>query len=575
MTVISALAATPQEALERFFGEAAFRPGQQEAIEAVLAGEDTLVIMPTGSGKSLVYQVAALLLSGPVLVVSPLIALMRDQIEALRERGVPDIAALHSQVPEGEQRETLAALREGRLHLLYVTPERCAQEEFLGVARAAGISLLAVDEAHCISEWGHDFRPTYQLLDDAARALGRPPIVALTATATPWVRDDIIQRLQLRRPRVVARGFDRPNLFYEVYAVHDNDEKRRRLGSIVADDQPRYAGSLGAELARTGTGSGIVYTALTKSARSLSQWLNRRGVHAAYYHGQLRAGQRNAVQDRFREGAVRLIAATNAFGMGIDRADLRLVTHYDAPPSIEAYYQESGRAGRDGELARCPLLFQEEDLGRAAFAGGSGVIEQHELERVGAVLAHAPAAGAGRRALAEHTGLPVQRVVRALELLVAAGAVAERRGRYRLTQIDTARLDEAVQQDERRRAHDRTRLEMVRTYARAEGCRRRFLLQYFGQYDAPEQCGMCDRCLPRRDERPRTTVAAPATPAPDAPFQPGDEVEHQSWGRGTVQHIAERRVTVHFAEAGYRTLDVDAVVERELLRVADPEHGRS
>ena len=263
---------------------------------------------------------------------------------------------------------------------------------------------------------------------------------------------------------------------------------------------------------------------------------------------------------------MRAIVATNAFGMGIDRADLRFVAHHDAPPSLEAYYQEAGRAGRDGGFARCPLLFAEEDLGRASFAGGTGALPLEELERVAAGLESAPVARITRAGLAERLSMPVARVVRALELLVAVGAASERRGRYRPGVLDGGRLQRAAERDERRQTHDRTRIEMVRAYARVEGCRRQFLLQYFGQYDAPGACGMCDRCVPRHTERERVVVAPTARgPSPDSPFQPGDTVEHGSWGRGIVQHLEERRITVHFPDGGYRTLDLDAVLERELL----------
>jgi ATP-dependent DNA helicase RecQ len=555
------------DAAERYFDITTFRPGQREGLDAVLAGDDALVVLPTGAGKSLIYQLSALILPGTVIVVSPLIALMRDQTERLRQIEFPGVAALHSQIPETEQRDALTALREQRLRLLYVTPERCALEDFLVVAQQAQISLLAVDEAHCISEWGHDFRPTYQLLDDAARALGRPPVLALTATATPWVREQIVERLQLRAPRVIVRGFDRPNLFYEVCRADDDREKHRLLGALLAEGRADYPAAISGQLAHASMGSGIVYTGLTRSARDLSQWLNRHGVHAAYYHGQMRARGRTAVHESFQNGQVRAIAATNAFGLGIDRPDLRFVVHYDAPASVEAYYQESGRAGRDGDLSRCTLLFREQDLGRAAFTGGSGAITHDEAEQVAGVLRRASAGGLSRAAVAEQTGLPKSHVIRCLELLVANEAASERRGRYRPLALDASRLQQAIEQEDRRRAHDRTRLDMLRAYAAAEGCRRQFLLQYFGQFNAPDSCGMCDRCVPRVGERPGAAVSA--HPADAGPFQPGDRVTHAAWGDGTVQHVTGERLTVHFADAGYRTLDLDAVLERDLLTTAE------
>src|SRR5579883_2925216 len=247
-----------EDALRRYFGVAGFRPGQREALDALLAGEDALVILPTGGGKSLIYQLAGLLLPGTTLVVSPLIALMRDQIRALQERGYPGAAMLHSQVPDAEQEATLRALQHGRLGLLYVTPERCAEDEFLAVARQGRVSLFAVDEAHCVSEWGHDFRPAYLELARAAESLGRPPILALTATATPWVREDIGRRLGLRRARLIVRGFDRPNLFLEVYPAAGSARKRHLLRRILAEGAADYDEPLAGELRRTSAGSGIV-----------------------------------------------------------------------------------------------------------------------------------------------------------------------------------------------------------------------------------------------------------------------------------------------------------------------------
>ncbi len=551
-------ARTLDQVLERYFSGFECRPGQRQAVEAVTGGRDALVIMPTGGGKSLIYQAAALLLPGCTIVVSPLLALIRDQVQQLRAQGYPGVAALHSHVPAAEQRAALAALREGTLRLLYVTPERCAAASFLAQARQAHISLIAVDEAHALSLWGHDFRPEYQLLDDAARALGRPPMLALTATAPAPVRDEIIERLALRDPELVVTGFDRPNLFYEVYAARDEADKQATLVRLIAERGAAYQDAIATRLSDAAGGRGIVYTSLTATARRTAQALNRAGVHTAYYHGQLKAGQRNAVQARFTDGSVRAIAATNAFGMGIDLADLRYVAHIDPPPSLEAYYQESGRAGRDGGIARCPLIFTPEDLGRAAFSAGSGAVGVADLVALAQALPPSPAVGMTRHQLSERSGLSLSRVIRTLEVLVAVSGARERRGRYRLGNAGAACIERALEREERRQALARTRLEMVRGYVQSKSCRRQFLLQYFGQYAAAGRCGMCDVCVPR-GATPCVQAAPPVSRAPVL-FRPGDAVTHDTWGAGTIQHITDRRVTVHFAASGYRTLDLRTVL---------------
>jgi len=328
-------------ALLRHWGHAAFRPGQREAVEAVLAGEDVLAVLPTGGGKSVCYQVPAVVLGGLTVVVSPLIALMEDQVAGLRARGVAATyitsAVAHR---DAEQRWTDAEF--GKYRLLYLAPERLETETFRQRAARLPVRLLAVDEAHCISEWGQDFRPAYRRLGEAAEVLGRPPVAALTATATPEVRRDIIEQLGLRTPRVVVRGFDRPNVVPSVFHTGAKVEKLREVLAAVP-------------------GTGIVYAGTRQGAEDWARRVRDLGATAEPYHAGLPAARRAEVQARWQAGETQVIAATNAFGMGIDKPDVRFVVHVDVPPSLEAYYQEAGRAGRDGETSYAVALFTESD----------------------------------------------------------------------------------------------------------------------------------------------------------------------------------------------------------------------
>ncbi|MDX1420776.1 MAG: ATP-dependent DNA helicase RecQ, partial [Rubricoccaceae bacterium] len=334
------------DALRRHWGYASFRGGQREVVEAVLAGRDALAVLPTGGGKSLLYQLPAVLLDGLVLVVSPLIALMQDQVEALAGRGIP-AAALTSQLGARALDQRLTDAEFGRYRLLYVTPERLETELFQARAPRLAVALLAVDEAHCISEWGHDFRPAYRRIA-AARPLltdadGRPaPVLAVTATATPPVRRDILEQLALQDPAVVVKGFDRPNL---VWAVYRGESKARKLR----------------EIAESVPGSGLVYAGTREGSALWAERLRGQGVTAEAYHAGLDAETREAVQRRWLAGETRVIAATSAFGMGIDKPDVRFVVHVALPPTLEAYYQEAGRAGRDGRRAWAVLLVGDGD----------------------------------------------------------------------------------------------------------------------------------------------------------------------------------------------------------------------
>ena len=331
--------------LKKHWGHASFRPGQWQAVEGALSGRDVLAVLPTGGGKSVCYQVPAVLKGGLVVVVSPLVALMRDQVRGLTARGIP-ATFIDSSLPyhESEQRWTDAEF--GRYRLLYLSPERLESETFEARAGRLPTTLLAVDEAHCISEWGHDFRPAYLRIADGAALLGHPPTIAVTATATPDVRRDITERLRLSEPRVIVHGFDRPNVVPSVFRTEDKEEKAL-------------------EIIRSVPGSGIVYASTRRGTETWAQVLRRAGIAAEAYHAGLSTETRTAVQERWQRGETRMIAATNAFGMGIDKPDVRLVLHVDLPRTVESYYQEAGRAGRDGERAFAVLLFAERDAAAA------------------------------------------------------------------------------------------------------------------------------------------------------------------------------------------------------------------
>jgi ATP-dependent DNA helicase RecQ len=331
-------------ALRRYFGFEDFREGQREVIASVLEGRDTVVVMPTGGGKSLCYQLPALMLDGATVVVSPLIALMKDQVDALAARQLP-ATFINSSIDFEEQKARLSGIRRGAHKLVYIAPERFRSAHFTELLRSIRIALFAVDEAHCISQWGHDFRPDYLRLKEAIETIGRPQVIALTATATPHVREDIIAQLALREPRAFVTGFDRPNLTLDVIHTQKEHEKIARIKA----------------LARQHTGSGIVYTSTRKAAEQVAGRLQAAGLSVAAYHAGMDDAARKRAQESFMSSRAQMIVATNAFGMGIDKPDIRFVAHYQMPGSIEAYYQEIGRAGRDGLPSTCALLFNYAD----------------------------------------------------------------------------------------------------------------------------------------------------------------------------------------------------------------------
>ena len=560
--------------LQRHWGYDGFRPGQWEVIAQVLAGRDALIVLPTGGGKSMCYQLPALLFDGLTIVVSPLIALMQDQVDALKKRGIA-AACLHSQLASPAIEQIFTDAEFGRYRLLYMAPERFQSELFQARAGRLKVACLAIDEAHCISEWGYDFRPAYLAIPQAYPLLGHPPVVALTATATPDVRRDIAERLELRDPYRTVQGFDRPNIVWSVFSATD---KRARVKDVLAGVP----------------GCGVVYAATRRGVEQWSRQIAGMGISVSSYHGGMEARRREAEASAWLGGKTRVMVATNAFGMGIDHPGVRFVVHVDLPATLEGYYQEAGRGGRDGGRAYAVLLYDpadeatqrgivadshpEPDFVAAVYAAvcnthriatgsqpeapvpmdeaalatglraGTGRVRAaiEALERqglwatvpakrhiaafrflqqpqvireasakpvnpmVGAVLdhllriVHADAFTGwwdlDLRSLERALGAPREEVERQLDGLQERHVVAwqrpdgGRRLQFTIPRPDRLRVDGNAARMARQRAESRLK-DMVR-YARSEGCRRRFLLAYFGE-DAPDRCGQCDHCMGR------------------------------------------------------------------------------
>ena len=543
------VALPPREAAVKLarnrFGFDELRPGQLEAIEAVMAGHDVLVVMPTGAGKSAIYQLAALLLPGPTVVVSPLIALQRDQVLALRESGAVSAAATNSTVRAKHRREALEDFEAGELELLFLVPEQLANPDTLQALTATEASLLVVDEAHCISAWGHQFRPEYLRVGALADELGHPRVLALTATAAPPVRAEIVERLHMRDPVVLVRGFDRSNIRLAVRAVTEEDAKLADLLDWVV------------EAAKPG----IVYVATKRQAEEVAQALSERGVAAVPYHAGMKAAARKEAQRRFDGDELQVIVATTAFGMGIDKPNVRFVAHLHIPDSVDSYYQELGRAGRDGQVADAILWYRPEDLGLRRFFAGNGKVTLDQLEQVATLIEErdGPVEPAELQAA---TGLTATKLATALNRLEDAGAVElTSRGEV----IPAARAPgpsqaakQALEAEEQRQVVEQSRLEMIRAYAETRGCRREYLLTYFGEpFEGP--CGNCDNCLAGMVGQDGASAE---------PFPVGSRVRHVQWGEGQVLRYEDDKVTVLFEEVGYRTLGVGLVLEQGLLESA-------
>jgi ATP-dependent DNA helicase RecQ len=527
------------------FGYDNLRPGQEHVIRLILDKRDTLSVMPTGSGKSAIYQIAGLKIGGPTVVVSPLIALQKDQLEYIQEQDLAEAAVVNSMLRAGERREAFEKLEDGELEYLFLAPEQLANEQTMEKLKASPPSLFVVDEAHCISEWGHSFRPEYARLGTVIEALGHPTVLALTATAAPKVREDILERLGMRHAQVVVWGFDRPNIWMGVEPCPDESTKHRVLLQRVTDEHKPM----------------IVYVATQAHAEQLAADLNEQGIKAAFYHGGMKKGERDAAQDAFMGNAVEVVVATNAFGMGVDKANVRTVIHYDISESVDSYYQEIGRSGRDGEPARAILLYRPEDLGmRRALAAGGKLTEQQVSEVAELV--------AGRddplavKDLKEQTDVPPGKVTAALGRLEDAGVVELRPGGEVATVAEKIDVDavaeEAAREHELYRQYRQARVELIKDYAETRDCRRRYLLNYFGETSEARACGNCDNC-------DAGTVEKEEAKNEKLPFALKSRVKHQKYGQGTVMKYEADKIVVLFEEQGVKSLVTEFVVENGLL----------
>ena len=570
------------------FGFLEFRPGQERAVTSVLAGRDTLVVLPTGGGKSICYQVPAMVLPGLTVVVSPLISLMKDQVDALTARGIP-ATFVNSTLTSGEVSERMTRVVRREVKLLYVAPERFDVGSAAERLREVGVSLLAIDEAHCISEWGHDFRPSYLRIAQVRERLGSPQVVALTATATPHVRQDIARQLKLENPETIITGFDRQNLRYHVVPTRSDAEKDAAIAGILREHQEGVA---------------IVYASTRRNVEKIARTLDDAGVSAAAYHAGLDDAHRHEVQDAFMSERVHAIVATNAFGMGIDKPNVRVVVHHAMPGTLEAYYQEAGRAGRDGLPAEVYLLhafpdrFTHEFFIKGAYPDRGLVEKVYDRARKMADRSGAVSLEPGAIAAALPGKISDREVESALRLLIQAGALrsdpetggrvfvrllatpdrikrefgaedgdAMKLGLLRalwrvggdtlydgvpldldglppgfagasramplLTELERGQFLEwhrlgggdhvsdprrplsAYPLDwaalERRRKNELSKLDAMQQYAYATGCRRGFVLRYFGDPAAGKDCGGCDNCLGTHDatRRQKTVTTAP------------------------------------------------------------------
>lgn len=534
--------------LRTTFGIQALREGQDTVIERVMQGLPTLAVMPTGAGKSLCYQLPALLLPGRTVVVSPLIALMKDQCDALRALGIQAVQ-LHSALSAAELSEAEDAVASGQARIVFTTPERLTDTDFLALLARHPTSLLTIDEAHCVSQWGHDFRPDFLEIPSARAALGQPTLLALTATATPEVMDDIARQMDLPGLGVINTGTYRPNLHYRVEQVVNDAEKMQRALDFV----------------RSMPGPGLVYGATVKTVEAVHQALLEAGESVTLYHGRLPKAERHANQEAFMRNEARVMVATNAFGLGIDKPDTRFVLHYQMPSGLDAYYQESGRAGRDGEAATCQLLYLHQDRAVQRFFLAGRYPELQDIDALYRALLKGPPDGKRWTLDLLQTSLdrPANKLQVALRLLRQQKIVAQNRaGELRLLKqgLSDGAMDQLLAAYQGKREHDKARLEQMVFYGQTGLCRWKVLQDHFGEGQGFERCGTCDNCLRLSSMQTQQAATSPEseseTESKAAPHRPAfaenEHVRVPRYGRGRVTMADAESVTVAFPNGATR-----------------------